>query len=184
MRTLVAAPFGEGRLSSLDRWAAATEGYDRVAAIDQPIGEQLEEYGIPYVEFTYDGETPEGARHRICSERFNVAWDAILDYAEQGRYTHVLSLESDIVADCDIVALMSENFTEDDDIVRHVYPWGPEYNRPYHKASEMGCTMMTVEALRTALVEARERKSKLYGSVMWTKRLKTRTIEKTELTHL
>ena len=182
MKLLVAAPIGEGR--SLDLWAAATSGYDRVAAIDQPIGAQLETYGIPYIEFSYDGEIPDWSRHPICSEKFNVAWEAILDYAEAGGYTHVLSFESDIVADTDIVALMVENFHEDDEIVRHAYPRGPEYNRPDSKASEMGCTMGTVAGFRKALKEARSRDNRLYGAVMWGKTIKTRVIDVAELQHL
>lgn len=154
MNTLTAAPIARKKLYSLERWAAATEGHDKLLVTEED--DILEEIG-KYAPATLYEKPPDpdisSIRHEMCSNRFNAAWEVIISFAEASGYTHILSLESDVIPPegVDIVELMESQWDDTVDFLIHLYPWRPSYNRPGRKSYEMGCTMARTETWRKAL---------------------------------
>lgn len=185
MTTLVAAPIARCKDYSLALWAAATEGHPRLLATEETdyLG-VIESHGIGAVHYTAPS-TPDLTpfRHVMCSNRFNAAWQAILDNADP--HTMVLSLESDVVPPqgVDIVALMEEHWDDALDFLIHLYPYRPSYKRRAGcKAFEMGCTLATTETWRRALREL-PATGVLYWAV-YQEKYKSRQIDLVELEHL
>jgi hypothetical protein len=153
MTTLVAAPIAPRKDYSLERWAAATDGHDRLLVTeDVSYVDVIKDHGIPAFYFA-PPETPDISpfRHAMCSNLFNYAWQAILDNA--GDHELLLSLETDIIPPkgVDIVKLMEDNWDGSVDFLVHLYPYRDAYHRPGQRAFEMGCTMATTETWKKAL---------------------------------
>jgi hypothetical protein len=151
MHTLVACPIGTSKLYSLAQWRQATAGYPRLLAVDtrDDCSEQLGD--IPVVFYTGEDD-PVG---HLMRGKFNPAWRAIVAAAE--GYTHILSLESDVIppGDIDILAIMEAAFT--DGVLHHAVPWGRSGSEYGY---EMGCTLAAVETWRELL----KLKGPLYGT--------------------
>jgi len=146
MRTLVAAPSASRKHYAFDRWEAATRDYDRLLAIDEPdYAERVEALGVPTVTYAAISKRRLG-NNAIYGPRFTEAWQAILGASE--GYTHILSLESDVIPPegYDILALMEKEYQPD--FTCHDYPW--REGRPGY-AFEMGCTIFTRETLKRAI---------------------------------
>lgn len=182
MRTLVAAPVAPRKDYSFQHWAAATAGYDRIVTTEYTdYAKVCEQTGVPAVLFESPDDPRRKGRHSMHGVKFNVAWQAILDSAR--GFTHILSLESDIIpVDCDIVALMEENYGPED-FLCHLHPWRKEYHRPYVKVCEMGCTFGSVEVFKKALDYCFKTGRTLYGQVR-DEPFTHRDIEMVELIHL
>lgn len=154
MNTLVAAPTARRKAYSLEQWAAATKGHDRLLVTEEDdFLEELGKYApaTSYEAPAYNG--PEIFRHEMAGFRFNAAWDVIIRFAEVSGYSHVLSLESDVVPANgeDITAVMESQWDDNYDFLCHGYPYRESYNRPGQKCYEMGCTMARTETWRKAL---------------------------------
>lgn len=149
MRTLVAAPVCKRKHYSLAHWAAATARYDRLVAVSEPDYEEvIRRLGIPVV--TYEA----AVHHRrpgvkaIYGPLFNAAWRAITSNADS--FTHILALDSDVIPEGDILALMEEQYDPAFAFLRHAVPFRACYGR-MSKGYETSCTMASVEDWKLAL---------------------------------
>ncbi len=156
MRTVVAAPISRVKDYSLAKWAAATAGHDRFLVTEEPdYMQDIQKYGIPA--FHYEpppvSDDIPNLRHVMCGKRYNVAWKRIVELAMDGGYTHILSLEVDVIPpdDVDIVAIMEGEWDGSVDFLIHLYPYRASYNRPGLKCNEMGCTMAKTKTWKWAL---------------------------------
>lgn len=154
MNTLTAAPTARKKAYSLEQWAAALRGHDRLLVTEED--DFLEEMGKYAPATLYEKPTTpdiSSMRHEMCSNRFNAAWEVIISFAEVSGYTHILSLESDVIPPegVDIVRLMESQWDDKTDFLVHLYPYRKSYNRPDRKCYEMGCTMAKTETWRKAL---------------------------------
>ena len=165
MRTLVAAPTCERKRDSFPLWTAATASYDRLVAVETQEREYAESLGVPYVLFEPVEHHRRQGRHRICGPLFNQAWEALLAGAR--GFTHVLSLDTDVIPSEDILAVMEANYGGTEDFLRHGVPWRSDYQRPGLCAYETSCTLGTVAAWRAALdvTYTRGELATLYGTV-------------------
>ena len=190
MKTMVAAPICARKDYSLHRWAAATKGHDRLLATEEksyvPV---IESWDIPAVLYEPPPVQQSCFRHVMATNRFNAAWKAIIDSAN--GHSHILSLESDVIPPegVDIVQLMENNWTGEEDFLVHLYPYRESYGRPGQRAFEMGCTMAKTETWKHAL-ETLPETAVLYWAVYQTKEsnphynFTNRRIEEVELQHL
>ena len=139
MRTLVACPVGRKRDYSLPHWAAATEGYERAVAIDDAkYADRVEHMGIRVLRFP--------TSHPWVPRCFNDAWRTITHHAEEEGFTHILSLESDIIAPPHILKVMEREY--EGGFLCHHYP----FRKPRQgMCAEMGCTLASTELWRKAL---------------------------------
>lgn len=158
MNSVVAAPHTIRKHEEFECWAAATSGYDRLLALEASEASYAAdiwgEWGIPYVLFE-PVETPRRqGRHRICGPLFNQAWSALLDGAT--GYSHVLSLDTDVVPDGDILGAMESAYDGSVCFLRHGVPWREAYHRPGQFAYETSCTFGSIEAWRAALDKVQE----------------------------
>lgn len=147
MNTLVAAPTSHRKHYSFHLWEQATRNYPRVMAVNEKhyyedIKDIVPTLCFRPVKFTHG---------HIYGPRFNEAWQAIYDWA-RGHYTHILSLESDVIPPdgCDIVSVMESEWEDGLDFLCHGYPWRGSRGRD-NLSYEFGCTMFSIEALQRAL---------------------------------
>lgn len=193
MKTLVAAPTARKKAYSLERWAAATKGHHRLLVTEEEdFLDCIEDAGViaAYYEKPPDPDMS-SIRHEMCSNRFNAAWEKIISYAEMFDFTHILSLESDIIPPegVDIVSLMESQWDETVDFLVHLYPYRPSYRRKGTKCYEMGCAMASTKTWRRAL-DTLPKDAVLYWSVYQTPQMNPkyhfniRRIDLAELQHL
>jgi hypothetical protein len=184
MRTLVAASHARVKDYAFEQWSAATASYHRLLAIEEGEREYAESLGVPYVPFSPEENPRRQGRHRICGPLFNQAWTAILSAA--GGYTHILSLDTDVIPPCDILALMEPLYDDTFDFLRHGVPWRTAYHRPGAFAYETSCTLGSVAAWQAALDETYRRGelATLYGVVGDPDLFTHRDINLVQLTHL
>ena len=153
MRTLVAAPVCKRKDYSFARWAAATASYDRLVAVDadeSDYGEVIRRLGILVVTYEAVEHPRRPGPKAIYGPRFNYAWHAITDNA--GDFTHILALDSDIIPEGDILALMEEHYDPAFAFLRHAVPFRECYGR-MSKGYETSCTMASVEDWKRALAK-------------------------------
>lgn len=152
MKTLVACPVAKRKHYSLPYWAAATSkwGYDRVVATCEPeYISEIEKLEIPYVLHGIPEKGREGA-NAIYGPLFNEAWKAIMEIVADG-YTHILSLESDVISEWDILDIMEEHYDGSVSFVRHGVPWRSIYRRPGGYCYETGCTLASLPDWKKAM---------------------------------
>jgi hypothetical protein len=148
---LVAAPVGASKDYALDRWVAATNAYDRLLVTNEPeYTDRIESLGVPWALYTYTPHPRRQGRHAIHGPMYNAAWKAII--ANATDYTHILSLESDVIPEGDILTVMEEQY--DEGFLRHGVPWRSVYRRPGNYAYENACTMATIEDWKAAVAKA------------------------------
>lgn len=153
MKTLVAAPICKSKLYSLPQWAAATQGHHRFLVTEEPGLVWCLGHVAPVS--TYDPPDLEGkllGGHAFHIPRFNAAWEVIIQMAEMFDYTHILSLESDVIPPegVDIVGLMESQMDDTIEFLVHLYPYRINTART-EKMFEMGCTMARTETWRRAI---------------------------------
>lgn len=181
MKTLVACPVAERKHYSFPMWAAATGGYDRlVVTEDEDYADTVEGYGVPVLLFE-PVSTFQRFAEPIYGPRHTEAWRAIIDNAQ--GYTHILSLESDIIppTGVDILSLMEEHYY-DCDFLCHAYPWRYPSRRGQY-AYETGCTLSSVEKWREALEKTHEENG-LYSTIRCQDYFKNKDIHIVQLEHL
>ena len=167
MKSLVVAPHTERKHYAFALWAAATDGYDRLIAIEAPEREYAEfiehRYGVPTAVYQAEESPRRQGRRRIYGPLFNAAWSALLSRA--GGYTHLLALDTDVIPSGDILALMEAEYG-DEAFLRHGVPWRAEYSRS-GKGYETSCTFASTEWWRAALASTLQAGglSTLYGVV-------------------
>lgn len=167
MDACVAALHTERRHYALPLWTAATQGYQRLLAIEtnekQYAHEVRFKYGIPVVLFEPVEHPRRQGRHRICGPIFNQGWEALLEAIEAD---YILSLDTDVIPEGDILALMQKEHSGED-FVRHGVPWRSDYHRPGFFAYETSCTYGSKRAWRAALDKTytRGELATLYGTV-------------------
>lgn len=181
MRTLVACPVAERKHYSFPLWAAATKAYDRlVVTEDEDYIDTIEGYGVPALLFD-PVSTFRWGINAIYGPRHTEAWRTIVDNAD--GYTHILSLESDIIPpqNVDILSIMEENYSECD-FLCHAYPWRYP-GRVGLYVYETGCTLGSVEKWRDALNKTHE-KHGVYETVRCVDYFKNKDIHIVQLEHL
>jgi hypothetical protein len=185
MRTLVAAPHGSKKRYSFPAWEAATRPYDRLVAMhsdDDPCYIEEVTGQVPVVLFDRPpAPFNRQGRNAIYGPLFNEAWRTILGYAHHHCYSHVLSLETDVIPPegTDILALMEEHHRGD--FLIHLYPWRASTGRAT-KADEMGCTLASVPIWRDVL--ERHPDDQLYGAFKTDPDYHVTRIDLVELAHL
>jgi hypothetical protein len=174
MKTLVVAPYGMSKEYAFEQWELSTRNYDRLVAINEeeciPV---LENYNVPYVVFTTDGDT-------VYTKLFNDAWRALIGASD--GYDHLLSIETDIICNCDILNLMEENY--EGGFLIHGVPWRKAYGRAGRAAYETGCTLATRELWQRALEFAEGKNDKLYQIIGNHTFFDTDIIDLFEINHL
>lgn len=160
MRSLVAAPAHSCKDYAIDKWAAATSQYDRLVAVDSEdvdYVKRLNDYGIRSVVYQKTEDT-------IYGPLFTKAWRTIVDNAE--GYTHILSLDVDVIPSGDILKLMESQYDQRVSFLRHGVPWREVYRRK-GCTYEMSCTFALVSDWERAVEfsEKSEGKFRLYEIV-------------------
>jgi len=137
----------------LARWAAATAHYDRLLVTDEPDYEEvIRNLGVPVVLHEAAEHPTKTGAMRVYGTLLNSAWKAIIENAE--GYTHILSLESDVIPDGDIVSVMEEHYDPEYQFLRHGVPWREAYEKPPGRFSyELGCTLASVQDWKKALAK-------------------------------
>jgi hypothetical protein len=182
MRTLVACPVAARKHYSFPLWVEQTEKYDRLVSVDDPeYALKVEEYGVPYVLFTPVSTRRVGGA-AIYGPRHTEAWAAILERAD--GYTHILSLESDIIAprDVDILSLMEEHYDDSYDFTCHAYPWRYPHRKGLY-AHETGCTIGSIDKWKRAL-RLTHKDHGVYETIRITDYFRNKDIHIVELEHL
>jgi len=163
----VVAPHTERKHYAFPLWVAATQGYDRLLAIEYSEADYAKEieqkYGVPCTLFEPEEHPRRGGRHRICGPVYNQAWEAILSASSD--HTYLLCLDTDVIPYGDILKVMQEAHTGG--FLRHGVPWRSTYQRPGFKAYETSCTFATRKLWREALDKTYQRGelATLYGTV-------------------
>jgi hypothetical protein len=164
--TLVAAPYHARKLYALDAWAAATSAYERLLSVcDEGGAAHLAERGIPYVVYA------EPKSHRVGDKiiygpHFNAAWQAIIENCD--GHTHILSLDTDVIAPPDILEVMEAHYTGG--FLIHGVPWREGYLRP-GKGYETSCALASVADWKASLARCERERNyydeprNLYGVV-------------------
>lgn len=166
MDACVVALHSERRHYAFALWCAATQGYQRLLAIEtteaQYAHEVRHKYGVPVVLFNAVEHPRRQGRHRICGPLYNQGWEALLEACEA---EYILCLDTDVIPAGDILALMQEH-ADGVDFVRHGVPWRKAYHRP-GCAYETSCTYGSKRAWRAALDKTytRGELATLYGTV-------------------
>lgn len=187
MKSLVAAPAASRKHYSLPAWEEATRSYDRLLAISEPEYEPMvREMGIDTILF----EVPETANRwgdkAIYGTLFNAAWKAILEHSD--GYTHILSLESDVVPikGVDILKLMEDEYDGSFQFLRHGVPWRAQYRAQGGYCYETGCCFASVDDWKAALelTPTIGPKETLYGVIGAPNYLTYKKVNITPLLHL
>lgn len=162
------------------QWAAATEGYDRLVAVDEPEAvEFCNGFDVPAILFEPVNDFRRG-KNAIYGPRFNEAFQAIMDNAE--GYTHIYSLDTDVIPLVDdSPRIMEENYTDCDFLCNGV-PWRYP-SRVGGKAYELGCTFGTVAVFNRALKITHPLQG-IYGTIRCIDYFKNRDVELFEVEHL
>lgn len=135
---------GSVRDYSMRLWEQATRDYNRLVAIDETwYARKVGSYGIPYILFP--------GCERWIPDRFNQAWDIIVMHAEKTGYEYILSLESDIIPQCDILGVMAGEYEEGLFLI-HGHPHRPP--RKGFNRGECGCTLASTDLWRSVLDNA------------------------------
>lgn len=185
MKTLVAAAHAKHKDYSFARWAAATASYQRLLSLsteDAIYARKMEPLGIRTVLYKHIPHPRRPGKKAIYGPMFNQAWRAIVDNAED--YTHILSLDTDVIPSGDILSVMEDNYTEG--FLRHGVPWRGCYRRAGQYGYETSCTFASVDDWASALNEAENAGPlcTLYEIVGRNDLFKTRDILEMELEHL
>lgn len=153
MKSLVASPHAEFKDYSFSRWAEATASYDRLLSFfiaDSLYARKVQEMGIRVVFYDSVPESGRKGRNAIYGPMYNVAWRTIVENA--GDYTHILSLDTDVIPSGDILSAMEAEY--DGGFLRHGVPWRSCYRRPGLYTYENSCTFAAVEDWAAALDKA------------------------------
>lgn len=179
MRTLVASPTGSAKAYCFEQWALATNGYDRLVAVCEPdYKATAESLHVPVVMYKKPDD-----RKGIYGPMFTAAWTAIL--ARAWDYTHILSLETDVIPpfEWDILEIMEDEYKPD--FTAHGVPWRDcdRYAGRDTLCYEMGCTIFSVETLRRAIALCPSDRG-LYCVTSDAKHFRKHCIDVVELAHV
>lgn len=151
MRTLVACACHSRKEYSFDLWEQATSSYHRVVALEKGDNSRIikrVKRMVDVVMFEPIGEFC-FSDNPIYGDRFNEAYASIL--TKCGGYTHMLSLDSDVIPPkgSDILSVMESECDPEYDFIVHGVPWRNKNRKTL--AYETSCTLGSVEAWGKAL---------------------------------